>query len=193
MFFKRFSKPKPTTDAEYLATYQATGNLELLGELYERYMEMVFAVCFKYLRDEDESKDAVMQIFEELVVKLRTHSVDNFRSWLHSVARNHCLMHLRSNRLQTEGVDYFEDGSVENEPFEHQSNEPFELEQNLSKMTECLETLSDEQKTSIQLFYLEEKCYKEITDLTGYDLNKVKSYIQNGKRNLKICIEKKHE
>lgn len=193
MFFKRFSKPKPTTDAEYLAAYQATGNLELLGELYERYMEMVFAVCFKYLRDEDESKDAVMQIFEELVVKLRTHSVDNFRSWLHSVARNHCLMHLRSNRLQTEGVDFFEDGSMENEPFEHQSDEPFELEQNLSKMTECLETLSDEQKTSIRLFYLEEKCYKEITDLTGYDLNKVKSYIQNGKRNLKICIEKKHE
>jgi len=193
MFFKRFSKPKPTTDAEYLAAYQATGNLELLGELYERYMEMVFAVCFKYLRDEDESKDAVMQIFEELVVKLRSHSVDNFRSWLHSVARNHCLMHLRSNRLQTEGVDYFEDGSMENEPFEHQSDEPFELEQNLSKMTDCLETLSDEQKTSIRLFYLEEKCYKEITDLTGYDLNKVKSYIQNGKRNLKICIEKKHE
>ncbi|GGD75180.1 DNA-directed RNA polymerase sigma-70 factor [Emticicia aquatilis] len=193
MFFKRFSKPKPTTDAEYLAAYQATGNLELLGELYERYMEMVFAVCFKYLRDEDESKDAVMQIFEELVVKLRTHSVENFRSWLHSVARNHCLMHLRSNRLQTEGVDFFEDGSVENEPFEHQSDEPFELEQNLSKMTDCLETLSDEQRTSIRLFYLEEKCYKEITDLTGYDLNKVKSYIQNGKRNLKICIEKKHE
>ncbi len=193
MFFKRFSKPKPTTDAEYLAAYQATGNIELLGELYERYMEMVFAVCFKYLRDEDESKDAVMQIFEELVVKLRSHSVDNFRSWLHSVARNHCLMHLRSNRLQTEGVDFFEDSSVENEPFEHQSDEPFEMEQNLSKMTDCLETLSDEQKTSIRLFYLEEKCYKEITDLTGYDLNKVKSYIQNGKRNLKICIEKKHE
>ncbi len=193
MFFKRFSKPKPTTDAEYLAAYQATENLELLGELYERYMEMVFAVCFKYLRDEDESKDAVMQIFEELVVKLRTHSVDNFRSWLHSVVRNHCLMHLRSNRLQTEGVDFFEDNSVENEPFEHQSDEPFELEQNLSKMTDCLETLSDEQKTSIRLFYLEEKCYKEITDLTGYELNKVKSYIQNGKRNLKICIEKSNE
>ncbi|WP_064197580.1 MULTISPECIES: RNA polymerase sigma factor [Emticicia] len=193
MFFKRFSKPKPTTDAEYLAAYQATGNLELLGELYERYMEMVFAVCFKYLQDEDESKDAVMQIFEELVIKLRNHSVENFRSWLHSVARNHCLMHLRSNRLQTEGIDFFEDRSVENEPFEHQSDEPFELEQNLSKMTDCIETLSDEQKTSIRLFYLEEKCYKEITDLTGYDLNKVKSYIQNGKRNLKICIEKKHE
>lgn len=193
MFFKRFSKPKPTTDAEYLAAYQATGNLELLGELYERYMEMVFAVCFKYLRDEDESKDAVMQIFEDLVVKLRTHSVDNFRSWLHSVARNHCLMHLRSNRLQTEGVDFFEDNSVENEPFEHQSDEPFELEQNLSKMEHCLETLSTEQKTSVELFYLKEKCYQEITELTGYELNKVKSYIQNGKRNLKICIEKSNE
>jgi RNA polymerase sigma-70 factor (ECF subfamily) len=41
------------------------------------------------------------------------------------------------------------------------------------------------------LFYLEQKCYKDIADLTGYDLNKVKSAIQNGKRNLKICMERK--
>lgn len=191
MFFKQFRKPKPTTDAEYLATYQATENLEILGELYERYMEMVFAICYKYLRDEEESKDAVMNIFEELVEKLRTHQVENFRNWLHSVTRNHCLMALRTAKFQFQEVS--EENSMENEPFEHLSDEPFELEQNLSKMEDCMETLSSEQKTSIQLFYLQEKCYQEITELTGFELNKVKSYIQNGKRNLKICIEKSNE
>lgn len=191
MFFKKFRKPKPTTDAEYLAAYRATENLELLGELYEPYMEMMFAVCYKYLRDEDESKDAVMNIFEELVEKLRTHQVDNFRSWLHSVARNHCLMALRANKFEFQGIS--ETDSMENEPSEHLSDERFELEENLAKMGDCLETLSAEQKTSIELFYLQEKCYQEVAELTGFELNKVKSYIQNGKRNLKICIEKSND
>jgi RNA polymerase sigma factor (sigma-70 family) len=196
MFFKQFRKPKPTTDAEYLAAYRATENLEVLGELYERYMEMVFAICYKYLRDDDESKDAVMNIFEELVEKLKVHDterrpIENFRSWLHSVARNHCLMAIRADKFEVQGV--FEGDFMENEPFEHLSDEPFELEQNLSKMGDCLQTLSVEQKSSIELFYLQEKCYQEVAELTGFELNKVKSYIQNGKRNLKICMEKPNE
>ncbi len=189
MFFKNLRKSKPTTDAEYLAAYRTTGNLEILGQLYEPYMEMVFAICYKYLRDEAESKDAVMNIFEELVEKLRQHTIENFRSWLHSVARNHCLMAIRAEKYQFQEIS--EENFVENEPFEHQfDDEHFELDQNLSKMTDCLETLSVEQKTSISLFYLQEKCCQEITEMTGFELNKVKSYIQNGKRNLKICIEK---
>jgi len=191
MIFKIFRKPKPQTDAEYLAAYRATKDLEVLGELYGRYMEMTFAVCYKYLRDEEDSKDAVMQIFEELIDKLQKHEVDNFRSWLHSTARNHCLMKLRANKLEFQGIS--DSDFMENEPFEHQSDETFELEKNLSKMGDCLETLSNQQKTSIELFYLQGKCYQEIADLTGFELNKVKSYIQNGKRNLKICIEKSNE
>jgi RNA polymerase sigma factor (sigma-70 family) len=191
MFFKKIRKDKPTTDAEYLAAYRATENLELLGELYEPYMEMVFAICYKYLRDEEASKDAVMEIFEELVEKLRTHYVDNFRNWLHSVARNHCLMALRANKFEFQGIS--ETDSMENQASEHLSDETFELEENLSRMGDCLETLSTEQKTSIELFYLQEKCYQEVAELTGFELNKVKSYIQNGKRNLKICIEKSND
>jgi RNA polymerase sigma factor (sigma-70 family) len=191
MFFKKIRNSKPSTDAENLAAYRATENLEFLGQLYEPYMEMVFAICYKYLQDEDESKDAVMNIFEELVEKLRTHQVENFRSWLHSVARNHCLMQMRANKFEIQGI--FEDDSMENVPSEHLSDESFELEQNLSKMGNCLETLSTEQKTSIELFYLQEKCYQEVAEMTGFDLSKVKSYIQNGKRNLKICIEKSND
>lgn len=189
MFFKRFKKAKPTTDAEYLAEYRRSGDLGILGELYERQMEMVFAVCYKYLRDEEESKDAVMQIFEELIEKLKSHQIDNFRNWLHSVAKNHCLMLLRANRTQNEDFQNFEENSMEINAISHQSDEIFELEENLSKMEECLETLSAEQKTSIELFYLQEKCYQEVAEITGFELNKVKSYIQNGKRNLKLCIE----
>lgn len=193
MFLKVFRKPKPTTDAEYVQVYRNTGDVALLGELYGRNMELVFAICYKYLRDEEEAKDAVMQLFEQLVTDLKKHEVSNFKSWLHAVARNYCLMQLRSKRIEVSEEDFLinEEGEfVEKGTAVHLIEESsFELEDNLSKLEKCLETLIAEQKKSVELFYLKEKSYREISDLTGFDFNKVKSYIQNGKRNLKICME----
>lgn len=189
-FFKR--KSKPQTDAEYIAAYQASGDLNVLGELYSRNMEMIFAVCYKYLRDEEESKDATMEIFEQLVNDLRKHEVSNFKSWLHSVARNYCLMQLRARKVEIGGLQIIEEDFMENEADLHLNDEKLIIEGNLEKLEGCIKKLDKEQKTCVELFYLQEKCYKEIADQTGFDLNKVKSYIQNGKRNLKICMERKN-
>lgn len=174
-------------DLSLVAAYQESGDLEVLGTLYNRYMHLVFGVCFNYFKDEEQSKDAVMQIFEELVKKLRVHQVQNFKSWLHVLTRNHCLMALRkSSKNPTVSI---EDNFVENDEFVHLDIDNTK-ETQLTIMEKCMETLSEEQRKSVDLFYLQEKCYKEVADITGYDMLKVKSYIQNGKRNLKICIEK---
>lgn len=193
MFFKIFQKQaKPTTDAEYISAYRQSGDLGLLAEFYGKYMEMVFAICYKFLRQQDAAQDATMEIFEKLITDLRTHEVQNFKSWLHSVARNHCLMELRSNKVvAVEHSDFFGDDFMENEPSEHLYNDDWEIENDLNKLEKCLEILNIEQKSTVELFYLQEKSYKEIVEITGFDLNKVKSYIQNGKRNLKNCIENK--
>lgn len=191
IFFKKSSKSKPQTDAEYLAKYRALGNLEDLGFLYEKYMEMVFAVCYKYLGNEEESKDAVMQIFEHLVVKLRSQEVENFRSWLHSVSKNHCLMLLRTEKSKISKISSFE--IMETDQDEHLFIEGFELDKHLGNLEDCLEKLNIEQKTCVDLFYYQEKCYQEIAEHSGYEISKVKSYIQNGKRNLKNCLEQKNE
>lgn len=170
-----------------VVAYQKSGDLEVLGKLYNKYMHLVYGVCFNYFKDEEQSKDAVMQIFEELVSKLRIHQVQNFKSWLHVLTRNHCLMALRkSSRNPTVTM---EDNFVENSDFVHLDIDDTK-ETQLTIMEKCMETLSEEQRISVDLFYLQEKCYKEVADITGYDMLKVKSYIQNGKRNLKICIEK---
>ncbi|WP_461791040.1 RNA polymerase sigma factor [Pedobacter sp.] len=174
-------------DLSLVAAYQKSGNLEVLGELYNKYMHLVFGVCFNYFKDEEQSKDAVMQIFEELVTKLRIHQVQNFKSWLHVLTRNHCLMALRkSSKNPTVTLD---DNFVENDELVHLDIDNTK-ETQLTIMEKCMETLSEEQRKSVDLFYLQEKCYKEVAEITGYDMLKVKSYIQNGKRNLKICIEK---
>ncbi len=192
VFLKLFRPKTDLTDADYLAGYKRTGDLVALGELYERYMDMVYGLCYKYLRQEAEAKDAVMQIFEKLITDLKTHEVGNFKNWLHSVARNHCLMQLRSQKIAVGDESIFENEQLENWAVS-ESAESFEIEQQLSALSDCLQKLSKEQRQSIDLFYWQQKCYQDIVELTGFELNKVKSYLQNGKRNLKNCIEQRHE
>lgn len=178
-------------DAALIRQFKATGQLNYLAALYQRYMDLVYGVCLRYF-DEAASKDAVMQIFEELIGKLLQHEVQNFKSWLHVLARNHCLMKLRAMKNREGRQVSIEDRPLmENEEILHHEN-GFSLEDNLQTMEKCMETLPEEQKKSVDLFYLQEKSYREVAALTGYEMNKVKSYIQNGKRNLKICMEQQH-
>ena len=161
--------------------------MAVLGELYQRYMELVYGVCLKYYKEPETAKDSVMLIFEELVTKLKKHEVDNFRGWLHQVAKNHCLMQLRTPK-NMKTVE-FKTELVQSEENVH-LNGVLEKEENFNKLEHCLSTLSNEQRDTVKLFYLESKCYNEIVEITGLEWNQVRSLIQNGRRNLKICMEK---
>ena len=175
------------TDTELVSLYKQSEDLSVLGELYQRYMDLVYGVCLKYFKEPEAAKDSVMQIFEELVSKLKKHEVENFRGWLHQVAKNHCLMQLRTPKnLKT--VEFKSD-LVQNEENVH-LNGILEKEENYKKLEQCMETLAGDQQEAMRLFYLEEKCYNEIVEITGRDWNQVRSFIQNGRRNLKICMEK---
>lgn len=174
-------------DKELVTLFRTTRNMEVLAILFQRYMDLLYGVCLKYLKQPETAKDAVMQIFEELVVKLPKHEVDNFKSWLYTLAKNHCLMQLRTpkNLKTTE----FNPDSMQLEEEMHLNGIQLK-EENLQKLERCLETLSTDQKKAVELFYLQNKCYKEIAEATGIEWNKVRSFIQNGRRNLKICMEK---
>jgi RNA polymerase sigma factor (sigma-70 family) len=181
--------PTTETDKELVAAFKKSGEMNYLSALYQRYMDLVFGVCLKYFKDAERSKDAVMEIFEELNTKLRQHEVENFKGWLHVLARNYCLMQLRSPRNVK--TTEFSANFMQSEENTHLNGEALEKENNFIKLEQCLQTLPDEQKDTVRLFYLENKCYNEIAAITGYDWNKVRSYIQNGRRNLKLCMESK--
>jgi len=176
------------SEAELLDEFHKTGDLGVLGKLYEPYMYLIFGLCLKYLKDTAKSEDAVMQIFESLIKKLRVHKVENFKSWLYTVARNHCLMQLRSESKSIEIS--FDETFMENDQLVHHDVSLDEKEEKLQRMEECIERLNEEQRICIRLFFLEEKCYKDITEITSFSLGQVKSYIQNGKRNLKNCMDR---
>jgi len=192
MFFKSADKYQAKTDDWLIDKFKDTGDLDFLGSLYERYMHLVYGVCLKYLKDRDASQDAVMQIFEKLIVELPKRDIENFKPWLHVLSRNYCLMHLRSQKSRFAREEKLLESNeifMESDYELHHNNETA-LDHDLMALKKCIDELKSEQKECVKLFYLEEKCYQEITEATNHELKKVKSYIQNGKRNLKICMDK---
>ncbi len=174
------------SDAELVADYQQHQQQETVAQLFLKYNDLVYGVCVKYLGDQEAAKDAVMNIYQELLEKLKHHQVENFKSWLYVVARNHCLMQIRKNKKLS--IIEFDSQIVQSEDFSHLES-VFEKERQLVKLGGCMQKLNEEQRKTVQLFYLENKCYNEISEITGFDWNKVRSLVQNGRRNLKICME----
>jgi RNA polymerase sigma-70 factor (ECF subfamily) len=177
-------------DEELLKRFREDGDIEILGRLYEKYMHLVYGVCLKYLEDRDTAKDEVMNIFEKLVTAVPEQEINNFKTWLYVIAKNHCLMLLRSRKsevahreLMLDDPTFFMEKETEMHPLENDEGI------DMKRLEECIEKLKDEQRQCIQLFYYEGFGYKEICGRLGLEEGKVKSYIQNGKRNLKICME----
>ena len=175
------------SDLDLVAAYRQSSDLTILATLYQRHIDLLYPVCLKYLEDPEAAKDAVMDIFEDLSQKLHKYEIGHFRGWLYTLAKNHCLMQLRtSSRVRTQSFDAEHMQTAE----DLHLNGVMEKEEQLGKLSRCIETLSADQKTVIELFYLQNKCYKEIETITGLEWNKVRSHIQNGRRNLKICMER---
>lgn len=182
------------TDEELVASYQNTHNKNVVGELFKRHSLLSFTVCHKYLKSEDAAKDASMAIFEKLFTDLLKHNPQNFKSWLYSVCKNYCLMQLRKpvvevlvNEVEEENEDFF----VQFDALLHQEEEGGDKEHKLQALESAMLQLNDKQRVCIDLFYLQQKTYDEVSNHTGYTSNEVKSYIQNGKRNLKNTLAQK--
>jgi RNA polymerase sigma-70 factor (ECF subfamily) len=188
---RRFGKK---TDKDLLEEFRASGDMELLGELYSEYMHLVYGVCLKYFRDREESKDAVMQIFEKLIFEIPKHNIGNFRNWLHVVTRNYCLMQIRSQKSNDERLNEWIN---ETQIFMENNQDLHPIDDNESDMDkaleDCIERLKNEQRDCIRQFYFENRSYNEIAINLDLDEKKVKSHLQNGKRNLKLCLEEKNE
>jgi RNA polymerase sigma factor (sigma-70 family) len=183
------TKYQNLSDEEVVSSYRLSSDKELVGVLFERYAHLVFGVSLKYLRNKDESHDMVINIFEKLLTDLKNFEILKFRPWLHSVTRNHCLMYLRkANRPGTE-----KDIETLQHKLQEEENDKPEKEFQLNRLDDAMKDINEEQRICITLFYLSDKSYQQIAAETGWELNKIKSHIQNGKRNLKIILESRNE
>lgn len=175
-------------DHALIVAYRSSSDLKIVAELYQRYLDLLYGVCLKYLGEPETAKDAVMDIFEELAQKLLRHDVGHFKGWLYTLAKNHCLMKLRSSGKTR--VLSFDPDHMQTAEGLHLKDK-IEQELRFDQLSACIEALPPDQRAAIRLFYLENKCYKEIETMTGMPWNKVRSHIQNGRRNLKICMQQK--
>ena len=178
----------PLTDEELLRRYKTDGNGDWIGILFDRYAVLLLGMCMKYLKNEEDARDSVQQVFLKVLSEINRHEIQFFRAWIYQVAKNHCLMQLRHKhtRYQEEITDKNMPGAAAQEDV----SEFVEKDQQLGNMEQALGMLNKEQQTCIRLFYLDKQSYQQITEQTGYTLLQVKSYIQNGKRNLKHLLEK---
>jgi RNA polymerase sigma factor (sigma-70 family) len=175
------------TDSELLELYYADKDPEWIGRLLERYTLLLLGVCMKYVKDENEARDCVQQIFLKVLTEVSKYHIEYFKSWLYMVAKNHCLMRLRDNgKKGTKEIK--EQMLVHTEP---EKEELIKNEQTYDLLEDAIAELSEEQRQCVILFYLKKNSYQQITIKTGLNLLQVKSYIQNGKRNLKIILERK--
>ena len=181
-------KYKHIDDNQLLQNFYADKDNQWLGILLQRYTLLLLGVCMKYLKNEEEAKDGVQQVFLKTITELHKYKVDYFKSWIYMVAKNHCLMILRDKQGKIP-AELNEKMSVATE--EMDKKEFVQHDITLDVMNESLKELNGEQQQCVTLFYMQKKSYQEIAEQTGYTMMQVKSHIQNGKRNLKILIEKK--
>lgn len=188
MAFLKNIRTSTLSDAALVQAFQQQADLTVLATLYERYMDLVYGVCLNYLKDSERAKDCVLQIFEELIVKVPQHQIGNFRGWLYQLTKNYCLMQLRSDKkfMKVPADDLV----MQSEPGVHLDG-VMEREDQMQALQDCLAQLNREQRQVVELFYLQGKAYKEIVSLMEIDVNTVRSFLQNGRRNLKICMDKK--
>lgn len=178
------------SDEDLVHRYRNSHEATYIGELYQRYTHLVFGVCMKYLKNDAEAEDATMQIFERLIVELKKHHIVRFKPWLHTVVKNYCIEELRKGGKETKHntkLKYELNNFVENEEVDH-LQEAEDREFVLLHLKEGMEELKEEQRTCVELFYLKKCSYNEIANVTGFEINEVKSHIQNGKRNLRNYI-----
>ena len=176
-------------DQELLQHFYEDRNNEWLGILLQRYTMLLLGVSMKYLKNEEEAKDCVQQVFLKAISELQKYKVDYFKSWIYMIAKNHCLMKLRDKGKYTTGID---ERIMATADETEETRAHIEKENRLNHMSAALQQLNKEQQLCVTLFYLEKKSYQEIAEQTQYTLMQVKSHIQNGKRNLKILMEEKH-
>ncbi len=185
-----FKKKEYSSDEELLKHYKQSGNKDLFADLFKKHVSVVYGTCLFYLQDKDEAQDATMQLFEKLMLDINNREIDNFKGWLSFVVRNHCISIIRKNKSQSKNIkSYYE---FEYEDANYVTEEKINTVSDdvmLENMEQCLPKLKENQRLCVELFYLNDKSYQDIANQTGFTLNEVKSYIQNGKRNLKLLLE----
>ena len=188
-----FKKKEYVSDEELLKRYKETSNKEVFADLFKKHATVVYGTCLFYLQDKDEAQDATMQLFEKLMIDINNREIDNFKGWLSFVVRNHCISLIRKQKSQTKNVKLYYEFEYQDVNFEiEDAINRVGDEQMLGQMKNCLPKLKEAQRICIELFYLKNKSYQDIANETGYTLNEIKSYIQNGKRNLKLLIEEQY-
>ena len=196
IFPKKKRPHKVFSDAELIARYQNSRDDAYFEELFTRYQDKVLPICFKLLRNKEECQDACMEIFEKARKGFRKENVDKFNSWLFILIKNHCYDVLRKRKRRLTTSSYAEEeleGILWKNGPDGRLNDGSDSQEKIRDVEAALSRLDEAQRVCVDGFYCQGKSYKEIAEETGYTSNQVKSYLQNGIRNLRIIFNQQND
>lgn len=186
-----FKKKKEyVSDEALLLDFKQSGDKDLFAELFKKHVTTVYGTCLFYLQDKDEAQDATMILFEKMLLDIGTREINNFKAWLGFVVRNHCISLIRKKKTVNKNLKSYYEFELEDTSYETEEKiQSVSDDVLLQEMKGCLPKLKERQRMCVEQFYLHNKSYQDIANDTGFNLNEIKSHIQNGKRNLKLLIE----
>ena len=181
------------SDDELLSRYRSTKDQKWITQLFGRYVQLIYGVCLRYTPDVREAEDFTMEIYQKVSDKALTHQIKAFKSWVYVVSKHHCLEQIRKvtgRRIESFDPDFMQ-LRAELHPMDDMTDK-LALEDKYDRMEYCLKQLNELQKKSIDLFYYQNKSYSEIAKIIEDEVSQVRSYLQNGRRNIKKCVERNH-
>jgi RNA polymerase sigma-70 factor (ECF subfamily) len=174
------------SDEDILQKYQVSFEAEYIGELFRRYVPLLYGIGLKYLQSADKAQDAVMQLFETITTQTPLNEIKEFKTGICTLMKNRCLQTLHENH-QEKPAD-----SQTNTIEQHEILSIFEKEQTDEKrrmLQMQVKKLPVEQRIPIIRFFTDEMSYMDIADSTGHKLKQVKGLIGDGMQNLKTYME----
>ena len=172
-----------------------SGDLAVLGLLYERHNTSVYRTALAITRDpaaaEDIRQDCFIRIYE------RAHLIDSSRPlkpWLYRVTVNLAYNWARRKKrspAQLDGLDGVTDWLTN--PLQRSPEQQAEMSDTRSEMMDAISSLSINQRIAVILFYLNALNVKEIAALLGCPVGTVKSRLYYGRANLRQKLETNHK
>jgi len=153
-------------------------------ELMGRYKDSVYFMLLKMVNNSDDAEDLTIETFSKAFKRLDQYTPQfAFSTWLFKIASNHSIDFIRKKRIRAISIDQGysnEDGESYVIPVKEESLDPEESmqkDERVQRMRDVVEKLKPRYKRLVELRYLEEKSYEEISEILELPLGTVKAQL----------------
>jgi RNA polymerase sigma-70 factor (ECF subfamily) len=170
----------------------ALKDAEALEAFYDRYYRVAFALVVRIVKVRQDAEDVLAEVFWQVWRQSDRYSSSRGKplAWLLTIARTRALDSLRAaSRRESPGPGGEETEKASSRPGMVQQEDPFVLAATRMAVSRCLESLSMEQRTPLEMAYFQGMSHSEIAAALSQPLGTMKDRIRTGMMQLRKCLK----